>query len=248
MTALWLALALTAAPRVALMTGSRVGVSEQEAAQLTEALSSQLKASGLTVVEVNLPCQSDAVCLQKQGRDVGVEAVITVALASGPRQIAIDVETLLVATASSIDQRSLSWKNKARVESLEPQLSACAAEIAARVISQHPPDAPLKVALTPQATPLPPVLIAPAAPVISRAPELITGGAALALGVVAAVLTGVAANQQAALAAAPPFSLTRAEATAQRDAANGTYTAAGITGGAAGALALTSITLFLARR
>ena len=248
MTSLLLVLALAAAPpRVALMTASRVGVGEKEAGQLSARLSAQLKVAGLTVLEVSLPCEGDAACLQTQGRDVGVEAVVSITLASGPRQVAIDVETLLVATAASVDQRSLSWKNKQPVDLLDPLLRECAEAIASKVLAQRPPDAPVKVALTPEVVGTVAPLITPPLPLVSRAPEAIVGGGAVALGVVAAVLTGIAAGQQQALADAPGFTLTRAEATVRRDAANGTYTAAALTGGAAGALAITTLTLFLVR-
>ena len=243
-----LLLALAAAPpRVALMTGSRVGVSEKEAAQLSARLSAQLKAAGLTVLEVNLPCQGDAACLQTQGRDVGVEAVVSITLASGPRQVAIDVETVLVATGASIDQRSLNWKNKQPVELIDPLLRECAEAIALKVIAQRPVDAPVKVALTPEVVVTPAPLITAPPPGVNRTPELVVGGGAVALGIVAAVLTGIAAGQQHDLAAAKPFTLTPVEANAQRDAANGTYTSAAVTGGLAGALAITTVTLFLVR-
>ena len=249
MTALVLALALTAGPpRVALMTGSRVGVGEKEAAQLSARLGAQLKTAGLAVLEVNLPCAGDLACLQTQGRDVGVEAVVSITLAAGPRQIAVDVETVLVASGVSIDQRSLSWKNKQNLDALEPLLRECAGAIARTVLAQRLPDAPVKVVLAPELPVTPhPELVGPGAPRVSRAPELIVGGGAVALGIVAAVLAGIAAGQQQQLAAAEPFSLTRAEATAQRDAANGTYTAAAITGGAGGALAITTLALFVVR-
>lgn len=245
---LWLSLLVAAAPpRVALMTGSRVGVGEKEAAQLSARLSSELKAAGLSVLEVSLPCQGEYACLQEQGRAVDVEAVVSITLASGPRQVAIDVETVSVRTARSLDQRSLNWKNKQPLESLDPLLRECAGQIAARVLAERPPDAPTQVSLTPSlpvAAP-PAVVLAPLP--VSRAPELVTGGLAVALGIAAGVLTGVAADQQARLAAEPPFTLTREQAVERRDAANNTYTAAAVSGGVAGALALTALTLFLVR-
>ena len=246
--ALWLSLLVAAGPpRVALMTGSRVGVGEKEAAQLSARLGNELKAAGLSVLEVSLPCRGEYACLQEQGRALDVEAVVSLTLASGPRQVAIDAETVSVRTASSLDQRSISWKNKQPLESLDPLLRECAVQIAARVLAARPPDAPTQVALTPSlpVEALPVVVLKP--PPVSRAPELVTGGLTLALGIAAGVLTGVAADQQARLAAEPPFTLTREQAVQRRDTANGTYTAAAASGGVAGALALTALTLWLVR-
>lgn len=234
-------------PRVALMTASRANVSEADAAQLSARLAEALKETGLVVLEVSLPCQGDFTCLQQQGRGIDVEAVVSITLASGPREVAIDVETVSVRTAGSLDQRWFGWKNKTPVASIAVLVSECARGIAAKVFAARPADAPKEVVLVPTPVAPPPLLVAPAPPEVSRVPELLTGGAALALGIAAAVLTGVAAEQQRLLAAEPPYTLTREQATARRDAANGTYTAAALSGGVGGALALTSLTLFLVR-
>ena len=249
MMTLCLSLALAALPpRVALMTSSRVNVSERDAARLNARLSAELKEAGLGVLEVNLPCQGNLACLQAQGRGVDVEAVVSITLAGGPRQVAIDVETVSVRTATSIDQRSFAWNHKQPLESIAPSIAECARGIAAKVLATRPvelsKDAPTKVELMPAPLAAPPALTAPA---VSRVPEAITGGAAVALGIAAAVLSGLAVDQQTRLAAEPPYALTLEQATARRDAANGMYTAAAVTGGAAGALALTTLTLFLVR-
>jgi hypothetical protein len=251
MMTLCLSLALAALPpRVALMTASRVNVSERDAAQVSARLAAELKAAGLVVLEVNLPCQGELACLQAQGRGVEVEAVVSITLAGGPKQIAVDLETVSVRTATSIDQRWFGWKSKQPLESVAPLIAECARGISARVLATRPAevaqDVPKKIELTPAPVAAPPGVIAPA-PSVSRVPEAITGGAALALGVAAAVLTGLAVDQQSRLAAEPPYSLTLEQATARRDAANGTYTAAALTGGAAGTLAITSLLLFIAR-
>src|SRR4051812_6056957 len=103
MISLCLMLALTAAPpRVALMTASRVNVSESDAAKVNARLSAALKEAGLVVLEVSLPCQGELECLQQQGRGVDAEAVISITFAAGPKQIAVDVETVSVLTATSI--------------------------------------------------------------------------------------------------------------------------------------------------
>ncbi|MDP2271798.1 MAG: hypothetical protein Q8N23_24600 [Archangium sp.] len=253
MMTLCLSLALAALPpRVALMTASRVNVSERDAAALNARLAAELKDAGLVVLEVNLSCQGELACLQAQGRGVDVEAVVSVTLATGPRQIAVDVETVSVRSATSIDQRGFAWKSKQPLESAGKSIAECARGIAARVLAARPPetaevagDRPAKVELTP--APLAAVPVVVVTPPVSRVPEVITGGAALALGVAAAVLTGLAVDQQARLAAEPPYSLTLEQATARRDAANGTFTAAGVTGGTAGALAITSLLLFIVR-
>lgn len=250
MTALWLSLAVAAAPpRVALMTASRVGVAEKDAAQLEARLSRALGEAGLQVLAVSLPCNGVYSCLQEQGRALDVEAVVSITLASGPRQVAVDVETVSVRSGGVLDQHSIGWKNKQPVTTIASMLEDCARAIATRVLAERPvEDAPKVVVLTPPppvvATPL---VIAPPPPPVSRAPELVTGGLAVAAGIAAAVLTGLAAGQQQQLDRAAPYSLTLAQATAQRDAANGLYTAGAVTGGAAAALALTSLTLFLVR-
>ncbi len=233
-------------PRVALMTASRVNVAEAPAAQLNARLATALKEAGLVVLEVNLPCQGDYACLQQQGQGVDVEAVVSVTLASGPRQIAIDVETVSVRTASSIDQRGFGWKNKQPLDSITTSIDECARAVAQKVLAARPVDVPKQVVLTPAPAAAAVVVIAPAV-AVSRAPEAITGGAAVAMGIAAAVLAGVAFDQQSRLATEPPFTLTREQATARRDAANATYSAAAVSGGVAGALALTSLTLFLVR-
>jgi hypothetical protein len=245
MGVLWLTLVVAAAPpRVALMTASRVGVAEKEEAQLNAKLTAALKEAGLSVLEVSLPCQGDSKCLQEQGRALDVEAIVTITLAGGPRQIAIDVETVLVRSAASLDQRSINWKNKTAVEGLGPQLHECAASIAQKVLAERPPDAPTKVSLIPVAV-LPPRVVVLAPPPVNRAPEVVTGATAVALGLVAAVLTGLAADQQARLAV--PYTHTLAQAVARRDEANTLYTAAAVSGGVAGALAVTTLTLMLVR-
>ncbi len=244
--AVFLSLVLTAAqPRVALMTASSVGVGAKEAAQLNARLTSALREAGLQVLEVSLPCQGEYACLQEQGRAVDVEAVVSITLANGPRQIAIDVETVSVRSASALDQRALSWKNKQPLEVLEPLLRECAVLIATKILAERPPDAPVKVSLTP-VEPVRPEVVIPAV-AVSRVPEAVTGGAALVLGLVAAVLTGVAADQQARLGGEPAFTLTRDQAVARRDAANGTYTAAAVSGGVAGSLAISALALLLVR-
>ena len=54
-------------------------------------------------------------------------------------------------------------------------------------------------------------------------------------------------DQQSRLAAEPAYTLTLEQASVRRDAANANFTAAAVTGGVAGALALTSLTLLLVR-
>lgn len=248
MLALCLSLTVAALPpRVALMTASRVNVSEADAAQLNARLAAALKAAGLVVLEVNLPCLGDLTCLQQQGRGIDVEAIVSVTLASGPRQIAIDLETISVRTATSIDQRWFGWKTKQPIGSISALIAEGARGIALKVLADRPSDAPKQVTLTPNPVVAPPLVIAHSPPQVSRVPELITGGAAVALGIAAAVLSGIAVDQQSRLAAEPPYSLTLEQATARRDAANTTFTAAAISGGAAGGLAIAFLTLFLVR-
>lgn len=249
MIALCLSLAVTAAlpPRVALMTASRVNVGEAEAAQFNARFAAALKEAGLGVLEVSLPCQGDFACLQQQGRGIDVEAVVSITMASGPRQIAVDVETVSMQSATSIDQRGIGWKNKQPLASIGPLLRECAQSIAAKVLAARPVDAPRQVELFPPPAPAPALVVAGPVTQVSRVPELITGGAAIALGVAAAVLWAVAADQHRRLAAESPYTLTLEQATTRRNAANTSYTAAAVTGGVAGALAITSLTSFLVR-
>lgn len=249
---LWLLIGAQAPVRVALTTASRGDVNPQQVTQVMTHVAELLKQEGLAVLPVTLPCGSDRACQRAQGKQLQVEAVVVVTLASGFRRVAIDLEAITVATEAPTAQVTAGWKTQQPISSLDEGLRPFAAAVREKLAALRPkvPDRPERVA-EPTLVPLPvaaaPVVVSPPAQRPSRAPEVVLGATAVGAGIAAAVLMGMASSDRNRLFTAAPQTFTRAEAQNLANTANGKYTGATIGAAAALALAVTAVGLWVAR-
>lgn len=234
-------LVLLAGPTTGLVLSTEVGKPGAIVASMhLDALEQELIAAKFAVRRLDAPdCKGEHECLLAKARAAGVPALVSVSIAWGKKQTTIDLEGLRVSDGATVAQLTfalaarLGDPERAKVKPFLDQLAGAVT------------DAPVKDAtLTP-----PPVIDAPPPLVVatrSRVPEIATGAGAVATGVAAAVLLGVAGGTNAKLNATPdPSPLTRAQAQDLATQANGQYTASLALGLSAAALAAVTVVLFL---
>ncbi|MBL8914031.1 MAG: hypothetical protein JNM17_25225 [Archangium sp.] len=233
-------LAVLAAPTTGLVLSTEVGKpGTVVASQHLDSLEQELITAKFAVRRLEAAdCKGDRDCLLANARKASVPALIAVSIAWGKKQTTLDLEGLRVSDGATVAQLTftlaarLGDAERVKVKSFLEQLSEAVS------------DAPTKgVTLTP-----PPVIDVPPLAVAtrSRVPEIATGAGAIATGVAAAVLLGVAGGTNGQLNATPdPSPLTHAQAQELANQANGQYTASLALGLSAAALAAVTVVLFL---
>ena len=253
MLSVLLCAALSQAPtKVAVVHGSSVGVAAKRVAEGSQLLLQELQAQGVEPVESKLPCDSRP-CVVAAGRELGQPAVISISFAPVGRDTVMDLECLRVFDGRTLAQ--MTFTLRASDTELPSAASSFVSTVkvtlrSAAVTGATPPakkpDAPVEAKLTPADAPRESLMAEQ--PAHSRAPAIAVGAGAVVVGLVAVVLVALATNDasEANRTVAPGMAAhSRADAEALRSSANSKYTGALGAGLGAGALALTSLVLFV---
>jgi hypothetical protein len=233
---------VAATPTVGLVLSTEVGRSGAITATThLDALEQEAIGAKFAVRRLEATCKGSRDCLLTAAREASVPVVLSVSIAWSKKQATIDLEGVRVSDGATVAQltfgvqQRMGETERARVQPFFAQLAAAA------TVSDAPKRVEAK--LTPEVKDTPPLVASTGR---TRVPELVAGGGAVAAGVLAGVLVGVASADRAKLENTPELSpLTRAEAETLRAQANGGYTGALISGLTAAALAALAIVLAL---
>lgn len=249
MNALVLSAVLAASPTVGVFVSSELGKPEATpAATYLQAIEAELTAAKLEVVRLTSTCKGDRACELKLGAEAKVAAIVPVTIAWAKKRSTIDVEAVRLKDAVSIGQLTFSVSGKLG-KPQDGQIATFATSVSSGLprVDDAPRVEPRVEAtkpLTPTTTPTGTTVLTTPPPTTtrSRVPALVVGGVAIGSGVASGVLLGLAAGAQGQVnGLTDPAPITRPQAQALVDQANGQYTASlalGITAAAAATVAI----------